>query len=255
MPVSAHAGDLFLIETRKNRHLDMLLLSVALAFQNGRGAVVIDGGNHYNAYAVTRAARFRSSDLDQLGRIQIARAFNCHQLVALCKTLPVDGTPCLVIDALDTFEDDGVPFHHRLRLVDMLLQHLGRIRRQAAVVISVSPPKEEPMQWQAMFKAVRREVTHVLEEGFMGKTIPTINQIIQQAEVILARFSRVLQSEERSAMEKLFVNAKKHIAAISEANHLLPFEAAQQAMLLEQQLEIIALKDRLDRLEKRLGDG
>jgi hypothetical protein len=86
----------------------------------------------------------------------------------------------------------------------------------------------------------------------MGKTIPTINQIIQQAEVILARFSRALQPEQRQALDKLFVDAKKHIAAISEANHLLPFEAAQQAMLLEQQLQIVALQERLAQLEKLL---
>lgn len=230
----------------------MLLLSVALAFQEKCGATVIDGGNHYNAYKATQAARWRSHDLDQLGQIRIARAFNCHQVVSLSKKLPKDGTLCLVIDALDTFEDDGVPFSQRLQLVDLLLKHLARFRLQAAVVISISPPKGEPVQWRAMARLIRREATHRLEEGFMGKTIPTINQIIQQAEVILARFSRALQPEERQALDKLFVDAKKHIAAISEANHLLPFEAAQQAMLLEQQLQIVALQERLARLEMLL---
>jgi len=92
----------------------------------------------------------------------------------------------------------------------------------------------------------------VLEEGFMGKTLPTVNQIIQQAETIVARFSRTLQPVERAAMELLFINAKKHIAAISEANHLIPFEAAQQAILLEQQKDISALQKKLSELEDYL---
>jgi hypothetical protein len=252
LPVSLYTGALTLIETRQKNHIDMLLLSVALAFQEKCGAAVIDGGNHYNAYKVIRAARYRSHDLDQLEKIRIARAFNCHQVVSLSKKLPKDGTPCLVIDALDTFEDDGVPFPQRLQLVSLLLQHLAQVRFQAVVMISISPPKGEPAQWQAMARMFRHEAAHRLEEGFMGKTIPTINQIIQQAEVILARFSRALQPEQRQALDKLFVDAKKHIAAISEANHLLPFEAAQQAMLLEQQLQIVALQERLAQLEKLL---
>ena len=88
----------------------------------------------------------------------------------------------------------------------------------------------------------------------MGKTLPTINQIVQRAEVILARFSRSSQPQERAALESLFTSARKHIAAISEANHLLPFEAAQQAMLLEQQKEIIMLQARLSKLEDYLGN-
>ena len=88
----------------------------------------------------------------------------------------------------------------------------------------------------------------------MGKTLPTINQIIQQAEVILARFSRLLQPEERSALEILFIDSKKHIASISEANHLIPFEAAQQAILLEQQKEINILEKKLTQLEDYLGN-
>ena len=87
----------------------------------------------------------------------------------------------------------------------------------------------------------------------MGKTLPTINQVIQQAEVILARFSRLLQPEERSALEILFTDSKRHIASISEANHLIPFEAAQQAILLEQQKEISALQKKLTNLEDYFG--
>jgi hypothetical protein len=41
----------------------------------------------------------------------------------------------------------------------------------------------------------------------------------------------------------LFANARKHTAAISQANHALPFEAILLAMLLEQAREIERLKN------------
>ena len=88
----------------------------------------------------------------------------------------------------------------------------------------------------------------------MGKTLPTISDIIREAEAVLSRFWRVLQPEERKLLKTMFAQAKRHVAAISEANHLLPFEAVQQAMLLEQAKEIQELKIEVARLKRRI-DG
>lgn len=88
----------------------------------------------------------------------------------------------------------------------------------------------------------------------MGKTVPTINEVIQEAEAILGRFARVLPPEERAALRDLFARAKKHIAAISEANYLLPFETVQQAMILEQEREITLLKAQVAEIKRRLDD-
>ncbi len=252
LPPTLQRGALLLLKTNRHRQPDMLLLSAALA-QHG-GATILDGGNRFNAYQVAQAARLQTADLSILDRLQVARAFNCYQMLALCETAPPNTLPCLVIDLLDTFEDDNVPLRERLRLLHLALRGLARVQRQACVVVSIAPPKSDPGEWQQLARQVSRAATDTLKEGFMGKTIPTISQIVQESEVILARFSRVIQPEERHALEELFIKARKHIAAISEANHLLPFEVAQQAMLLEQEKEIIALKEQLAELKQWVAE-
>lgn len=251
LPIPVNPGFFMLLETRKKKQTDMLLLAAALAAKTG--ALIIDCGNFFNAYTVINTVRLGTPDLSILNQLQIARAFNCHQVVSLALKTPQDGTPCLVIDALDLFEDENTPFSHRSYLLKELLYQLNLIRRQAPIFVSLTAPREEHTQWNSMASLFRKSSTHTLKEGFMGKTLPTINQIVQRAEVILARFSHASHAEERSAMESLFTSARKHIAAISEANHLLPFEAAQQAMLLEQQKEIFLLQAKLSRLEDHLG--
>lgn len=251
LPFSLQPGELALLETVQRDQPDMRLLAAALAFHGG--ATILDGGNHFNAYPVLGQIRFHTAQIEIADTLQVARAFNCHQMLGLVQAVPLNGRPCLAINLLDTFVDDAVPLVTRQRLVHQMLIQIGHIRQHQAVVVSLTAPKEEIDQWQTLAAPFRRAATRMLEEGFMGKTIPTVNQIIQQAEVILARFSRVIQPEERRALDDLFVSARKHIAAISEANSLLPFEAAQQAMLLEQQKMLLNIQERLAALEERLG--
>jgi hypothetical protein len=72
----------------------------------------------------------------------------------------------------------------------------------------------------------------------MGRTLKTINQLIQQEEQAFVNFRRTLRRSDQLVFDELFAGAKKHIAAISQANHALPFEAILLAMLLEQAKEI-----------------
>lgn len=252
LPIPVHPGIFALQETRERKQPDMLLLTAVLTTETG--AHIIDCGNYFNAYTVIKTVRLKTSNLSILNRLQVARAFNCHQVVSLAQKIPKDGRPCLFIDTLELFQDENTPFSHRIYLIKKLLYQLNLLRRQAPIFVSLITPRENHTQWNFMASLIRKSSTHTLKEGFMGKTLPTINQIVQQAEVILARFSRTGQPRERSAMELLLTSARKHIAAISEANHLLPFEAAQQAMLLEQQKEIIMLQAKLSRLEDHLGN-
>jgi hypothetical protein len=72
----------------------------------------------------------------------------------------------------------------------------------------------------------------------MGRTLKTSNQLIQQEEASFAAFRRTLRRSDQVVFDEMFAAAKKHIAAISQANHALPFEAILLAMLLEQAKEI-----------------
>jgi hypothetical protein len=76
----------------------------------------------------------------------------------------------------------------------------------------------------------------------MGRTLQTTNQIILNEQQAFGNFRRTLRREDQHLFDTLFASARKHIAAISQANHALPFEAILLAMLLEQAREIERLK-------------
>ncbi len=80
----------------------------------------------------------------------------------------------------------------------------------------------------------------------MGRTLATANQIITSEETALANFRRTLRRADQRLLDGLFAAARLHTAAISQANHILPFEAILLAMLLEQAREVDRLKQLLD---------
>jgi hypothetical protein len=82
----------------------------------------------------------------------------------------------------------------------------------------------------------------------MGHTLATANQIILEEQTAFTDFRRALRREDQRAFDALFAAARKHTAAISQANHALPFEAILLAMLLEQAME-------LERLRRLLEEG
>ncbi|MEJ2487079.1 MAG: hypothetical protein P8Y68_15235, partial [Anaerolineales bacterium] len=146
--LSIRPGLFYLLETREKKQTDMLLLAASLALREG--AIILDGGNHFNAYTVVNLIRNITADLSVLNRLQIARAFNCHQIVTLSQQIPLDGRPCLLIDILELFQDDNVPYTHRIYLIKKLLYQLNQVHRQTPVVVSLTPPKEAHDQWNFM---------------------------------------------------------------------------------------------------------
>ncbi len=80
----------------------------------------------------------------------------------------------------------------------------------------------------------------------MGRTLATANQLLLEEESSFTNFRRALRREDQRVFDTLFVSARKHTAAISQANHALPFEAMLLAMLLEQARELERLKYLLD---------
>jgi hypothetical protein len=103
---------------------------------------VFDCGNQFNVYPVARAVRRRTSGLaEALGRIRLARAFTCYQVLALLEEAPDEGVPTLVFDLLSTFYDEDVKLPESQRLLRRCLAQLGRLSRVAPVIVSARPPK------------------------------------------------------------------------------------------------------------------
>ncbi len=84
----------------------------------------------------------------------------------------------------------------------------------------------------------------------MGRTLMTTTQIILGEQTAFANFRRTLRRQDQRLFDRLFAGARKHTAAISQANHALPFEAILLAMVLEQARQIEALESKLHDSER-----
>ena len=85
----------------------------------------------------------------------------------------------------------------------------------------------------------------------MGRTLITITQLLNDTEANLSAFRRTLRRSDQYVFDGLFAAARRHIAAIGQAESLLPFESALLAMLLEQSKEIAVLEQKVEELIKR----
>lgn len=119
----------------------MLELTAALAL---RGPVrVLDGGNRFDPFFVSRAIRRRTAHLDEaLARIWVARAFTCYQVITLLQETPSTPAPYLVFDLLATFYDEAVTYAESYRLLRLAVKELYRFRQHAPVIIGVRPPPD-----------------------------------------------------------------------------------------------------------------
>lgn len=87
----------------------------------------------------------------------------------------------------------------------------------------------------------------------MGRTLPTVTQQLLDTESALARFRRTLRRSDQYLLDSLFAAARRHTAAISQTDALLPFEAALLAILLEQARELAVLRQELEALKGEDG--
>ena len=87
----------------------------------------------------------------------------------------------------------------------------------------------------------------------MGRTLVTITQLLNETETNLSAFRRTLRRSDQYVFDGLFAAARRHIAAIGQAESLLPFESALLAMLLEQSKEIAVLQQKFEELIKKNG--
>ena len=87
----------------------------------------------------------------------------------------------------------------------------------------------------------------------MGRTVITITQQLNETESTLSPFRRTLRRSDQYVFDGLFAAARRHIAAIGQAESLLPFESAMLAMLLEQSKEIAVLQQKLEELMAKNG--
>lgn len=86
----------------------------------------------------------------------------------------------------------------------------------------------------------------------MGRTVPTLTRQLNETEAALQGFRRALRRNDQILLDALLASARPHLAAITNAETLLPFEAALLAMLLEQSRRVFLLEQEVQRLQQEI---
>jgi hypothetical protein len=100
-------------------------------------ALVLDGANLFDAYAIARQVRRSTHQLEAvLEELQVARAFTCYQMLAMLAAQQALTAPLLVFGLLTTFRDENVPLAERRQALERCLGHLQRLARRAPVIVN-----------------------------------------------------------------------------------------------------------------------
>jgi hypothetical protein len=118
------------------------LAAAAAAWGVARGSkvLVVDAAHCFDPYQLVREARARGlAPKDTLSRVQVARAFTCHQLVRLLQEglpYPLEpGTLLLVLGPVSLFYDEQVLLAERRRLFRDLISLLTSVKAQAPLLL------------------------------------------------------------------------------------------------------------------------
>jgi hypothetical protein len=131
-------GEIWLLHTPPRQAMLALVARMALTGP----LLALDAANEFDAHLVARLIRKETNRLDQtLGRVRVARAFTCYQVLALFQQLPATPMPHIIFDLPATFYDESVPLGESRRLLQVVLGHVERLRRDAPIVISVRPTR------------------------------------------------------------------------------------------------------------------
>lgn len=123
--------------------------SLALHAMRGERLGMIIGDNRFALHTLTRLVRQRGyAPATLLTRIELSRAFTCHQLHHCILSLDAASVrrwhALYVLGLLDTFYDESVPAHEAARLLREALQHLGDLSRQGLTILSTAAPPKQP---------------------------------------------------------------------------------------------------------------
>lgn len=67
----------------------------------------------------------------------------------------------------------------------------------------------------------------------MGRTLPTVTQLLEMEKDSWSHFRRALRKEDQAAFDALWRWARRHSAPLSMASRAVPLEGIVMAMLLE----------------------
>ncbi len=136
------------VAARESFSHPLVIQSLAAHAARGERLGVLIGHNRFDVYALSRLALKHGLDpRPLLTRIELSRAFTCHQLHRRILTLSLPRaqrwSALYVLGLLDTFYDEDVKHHEARRLLNESLSKLKEIAAGGLpVLITVSAPQE-----------------------------------------------------------------------------------------------------------------
>jgi hypothetical protein len=136
------------VAARESYSHPLVIQSLATHAARGERLGVLVGHNRFDVYALSRLAIEHGLDPRPiLERIELSRAFTCHQLHRRVLTLGAPQTgrwsALYVLGLLDTFYDEDVKQYEARRLLNECLMKLKEIAASGLpVLITVSAPQE-----------------------------------------------------------------------------------------------------------------
>ncbi len=158
------------------------LYAVSVLLAQGDPLVVVDGGNAFDPYVISEAARrLDQSPEELLSRVHISRAFTCHQLEALItgrleNALRRFRSRSLMLSGLlDTLYDEDVSHGEALGLFRRIVATLRVLRSQGVRMMVLCPETSAPLRQRRVFLAeLQREADRVIRaETSEGRTLLT----------------------------------------------------------------------------------
>ena len=83
----------------------------------------------------------------------------------------------------------------------------------------------------------------------MGRTLPSAMEVFDRELAHWSKFRRALRKEEQQMFDELFLQARRHIAAMAYLANAVPMESFFLAMFLEERRAVKALEERVRQLE------
>ena len=83
----------------------------------------------------------------------------------------------------------------------------------------------------------------------MGRTLPSAMEVFDRELANWSKFRRALRREDQQLFDELFLQARRHIAAMAYFASPVPMESFFLAMFLEERRAVKSLEQRISRLE------
>ncbi len=80
----------------------------------------------------------------------------------------------------------------------------------------------------------------------MGRTVPSFRMLLEEIVLELSVFKRALRGEDKDAFDSLMNKARTHASSCTVTPMLEPTDAVFLSILVEQEKEIISLKEAIN---------